>query len=234
MKTHRGLKIAWWRMWKVRCKVSDSVCALCVHVTHVHTACMLPRGSDMFECVRLRSIFGCRPGGWTWGSGCLAGWRSDMMQCRVSECRWPLLLLRPGYYSGTLTGVVSPTCRACFAFIYQTGESKKQFKRSRRQWKAQFGWIELLWHSGCEYFFHIWQDDSVFFCNDSFPFSSVKPQYITPCISMSMWKLKLLGFTFKSEPLLRLQSQVSKLTWLCDRLSVILVFTYCFSAEVEH
>lgn len=110
-------------MWKVRCKVSVSL-FLCAHTIHVHTASMHALGSDMFACVRLQSIFGCRSwGGWTWGSGCLAGWRSDMMQCRVSECCWPLVLLRHGYYSGTLTRDVSRTWCARFVFIHQTEES---------------------------------------------------------------------------------------------------------------
>lgn len=48
-----------------------------------------------------------------------------MQQCGVSERRWLLVLLRPGYHSGTVTSVVSPACCACLAFIYKTGESKK-------------------------------------------------------------------------------------------------------------
>lgn len=97
------------------------VCFMCKQNVYVHTVCTRARDSDMFACVRVQSIFGS----WSWGGERegTGGWQAEGQTWCSAE--WVsaaglLLLLRPGYYSGTLTGVVSPTWFSCFAFMYQT------------------------------------------------------------------------------------------------------------------
>lgn len=108
----------------------------------------------MFACVRLQSIFGCHSCGVNVRERVLGRLKVSMMQqCRgiVPAAAWILFCHTD---RGRLAG--------CLDFIYQAGESRKQFKTRRQHWKAQFGWSELFWLC------HIWQDDSVFFFSDSF------------------------------------------------------------------
>lgn len=56
----------------MRCEASVGVRA-CTYVQRA--ACMRARGSDMFACVRLQSIFGCQsPGGEREGAG---AWQAE-------------------------------------------------------------------------------------------------------------------------------------------------------------
>lgn len=112
-------------MWNVRCKVSVtvyvSVCVLSLHTQCMYIQCACMR---VVVCMCQTTVYF-----WVWvlgGERERAGaWQAEGQTWCSAE--WVsaaglLLLLRPGYYSGTLTGVVSPTWCACFAFIYQVAE----------------------------------------------------------------------------------------------------------------
>lgn len=105
-----------------------------------------------------------------------------MMQCRVSECRWPLLLLRPGYYSGTLTGVVSPTRCACFAFVYQT--AKSNLCEADNNGKHGLVKLSFCGTQGVKVF--CTYDKMTVFSFGKTVFHGSLLNYITPCILMSM------------------------------------------------
>lgn len=89
--------------------------------------------------------------GQTW---CSAEWVSAAGPC--SCCGLDIILVHWPGSSHRPAVLVLPL------FVKQR-RAKSNFKRSRQQWEHSFGWIELLWHSECKSFFHIWQDDSVFF-----------------------------------------------------------------------
>lgn len=124
---HQGLKMA-----RSGMRRSDMSCLLSVVSEHARTLCVR-------TCVRARGrgfVCMCQTAVYLWasvprgereGRGCSAGWRSDTMQQQrwASERHRLPVPLRPGYHPGTLSGVVSPTCCVCLAFIYESGEGAK-------------------------------------------------------------------------------------------------------------
>lgn len=100
-------------MWK-RCgevTVSGRACIFSMH------ACMRARVCQtVYFWVPL-------PGGEREGAGAEGQTRCGAV---VSECRGPVLLLRPGYYSGAQSRVVMPTRCARFYYIYQAEKTKQR------------------------------------------------------------------------------------------------------------
>lgn len=210
-------------MWKVRCKVSDSVCALCVHVMHVHTACMLPRGSDTFECVRLSVYFWVlSPGGEREAAGawqaegqtwCSAEWVSAAGPCSCCSLdiilvHWPGMSHRPGVLDLPL-------------FIKQK-KAESNLSQADNNEKQSWGELSCCGTLGGKVFCTFDKMTVFSFALTVFPLSPLSCN--TPCISMSISsRSQLLSFPVKS---------VNTMTWLCVICTICIICNANFCVHI--
>lgn len=163
-------------MWKVRCKVSVSVCACYVHTKcmYIQCACMYARGSDMFACVRLQSIFVCRSRGVNVRERVLGRLkvRHDAVQSEwVPPAPAPAAAWILFWYThrGRLTGL---PCSFCL-YLSNRGGRKAILRGADNNGSTVSVELSCCGTQSASHFFTFDKMTVSSFCHDSYPFFSV-------------------------------------------------------------
>lgn len=116
LHTQSGVKASIYRCEKSKL-LSVTTWMICVFAVGLQKL-----SDDLLERVRLWSVLCDGPGGGTWGSGCSAGWRSDIMQWRTSERPWP-----PAPATAWMFFLLRWPAQCAFCvFVYYTHNNRKQ------------------------------------------------------------------------------------------------------------